>query len=93
MRGTNALSLRVAANMLKSIEEWQNKFSLLSVFDYYHLPSSFLENFSNDLILLGMIAPATFFIAILEQLLSTIGFIAMKNFFERIRVITQFNRL
>jgi len=91
IRATNILSLRVAANMFTSVGEWQNKFSLPSVFDYYGLPSSFLENFSNDLILLGMIITGTLVIALLEQLLSRMGFTTISNFLERIRVITQLN--
>jgi len=91
MRGTNDLSLRVSASMFKSIGAWQNKFTLPSVFEYYLMPSSFLANFSNDLILLGLIIACTFIIFVFEQILATTDLTTLRNYLQRIRVITQFN--
>ena len=91
MRGTNLLSLRVKSSMFSKVTNWPTRFSLPSVFEHYFLPSSFLANFGDDLILLGMIFTAAMISFILEKVFALMGSPGLRTFFNRLRIITQWN--
>ncbi len=91
MRGTNFISLRVKSSMFQKVTNWPTRLSLPSVFEYYFLPSSFLANFGDDLILIGMILTAAMVSFILERVFALMGSSGLKTFFNRIRIMTQWN--
>jgi len=92
MRGTNIFSPRVVYSMFTKVTGWPSRHDLPSVFEYYYLPSSFLANFGDDLILLGMILTIAIIAFILEMVFEFLeGCSEVKLFFYRLRILTQWN--
>ena len=91
MRGTNILSPRVIPSMFTKVTNWATRLSLPYVFEYYFLPSSFLANFGDDLILLAIIIAASVISFLFEKIFSRTGCSRFKTFFNRLRVLTQWN--
>ena len=92
MRGTNILSLRVIPSMFAKVVSWPPSFTLPdAVFQYYNLPSTFLANFADDFILLGMILTAIFLAFFLENMFSCMECLRVKTIFQRLRIMIQWN--
>jgi len=92
MRGINILSPRVIRSMFIKVTNWPDRFSLpAEVFEYYSMPSSFLANFGDDLILLGIILTFVIIAFLLEMLFASMNYPGPEKFFNRFRIMIQWN--
>jgi len=89
MRGTNIISPRVIPSVFAKVVNWPARWTLAAIFEYYYLPSSFLANFGDDLVLLGMILTVAVLAFILENIFTFCP--NLKLFFKRLRIMTQWN--
>ena len=91
LRATNVLSPRVVSGMFQKVTSWPDRFNLAPVFEYYLLPSSFLANFADDLLLLGMIVIIGILSFLLEYTFSIMDCAGPSFAFQRIKIVLLWN--
>ena len=90
-RANNVLSPRVVSSMFAKIRAWPSNHVLPGAFEKSDLPSSFIANFTDDLILLAILLSIALFTTMLKFFANKLEWPHVELFLDKLCLITRWN--